>query len=147
MWASILGSLRERFADSEWLMIDSTVVRAHQHAAGARGGQDAQALGRSKGGFSSKIHLLSDALGYPLQYIVTGGERADCTQALALLRQCVQTPEAVIADKGYDSDAIREGVMQQVSAAVIPAKTNRKTPVHHDKLLYAARHLAENAIN
>lgn len=84
LWDSILEGLRERFADCEWLMIDSTVVRAHQHAARARGGQGPQALGRSKGGFSSKIHLLSDALGYPLHYIVTSGERADCTQAQAV---------------------------------------------------------------
>ncbi|MCP1998526.1 hypothetical protein J2S34_000948 [Nitrobacter winogradskyi] len=59
-----------READLEWLMIDSTIVRAHQHAAGARqskGGGDAQGLGRSRGGLSTKIHAAGDALGLPVR--------------------------------------------------------------------------------
>jgi transposase len=65
-----------READLEWLMIDSTIVRAHQHAAGARkakGGADAQGLGRSRGGLSTKIHAATEALGLPVRLIASPG--------------------------------------------------------------------------
>ena len=59
--------------DHEWHMMDGSVIRAHQHAAGAQGGQEKQALGRSKGGFSSKIHVKVDSFGLPLCFILTPG--------------------------------------------------------------------------
>ena len=71
--------------DMEHVIIDSTVVRAHPCAAGASkrtGGQAAQALGRSRGGFSTKIHVSVDALGNPLRYKLTGGQTHDITQAI-----------------------------------------------------------------
>ena len=70
------------------------------------GPQHEQCLGRSRGGFSSKIHLLVDALGFPLTFILTGGERHDMSQAESLLAPFHY--DAVIADKGYDSDPLRE---------------------------------------
>src|SRR3982075_4099547 len=59
-------------ADNEYAMIDSTIVRAHQHCAGAqkKDGED-QAIGRSKGGLSTKIHAMVDALGNPLAFFLT----------------------------------------------------------------------------
>jgi len=74
--------------DIEPLFIDSTVIRAHPCAVGALkrdGGQDAQALGRSRGGFSTKIHGNVDALGNPLRFTLTGGQCHDITQAEALI--------------------------------------------------------------
>jgi transposase len=85
-------------ADTEWLMLDSTIIRAHQHAAGAKGGQQKEALGRSRGGFSTQIQAVCDALGHPLRFILTGGPAADCQQALALLDGW--KADAVWADKG-----------------------------------------------
>jgi len=66
-----------READLEWLMIDSTIVRAHQHAAGARkakGGRMPKGLGRSRGGMRTKIHTASDALGNPVRLICGLGQ-------------------------------------------------------------------------
>jgi transposase len=73
VWERIFETLQD--PDLEWLIIDSTVVRAHQHAAGGpkKGGNDDQALGRSVGGFSTKIHIAVDGLGHPVQFILTGG--------------------------------------------------------------------------
>ena len=74
--------------DMEHLILDSTIVRAHPCAAGAskkNGGQAEQALGRSKGGFSTKIHVGVDGLGNPLRFILTGGQRNDITQGEALI--------------------------------------------------------------
>lgn len=67
-------------------MIDATIVRAHQHSAGARKkrGLD-QAIGRSRGGLTTKIHMIVDALGNPLALSLTGGQVHDITQAEALV--------------------------------------------------------------
>ncbi|WP_370631410.1 hypothetical protein [Methylosinus sp. Sm6] len=55
-------------------MFDSTIVRAHVSAAGAKGGQEGQALGRSRGGFTTKIHAKADASGTVIGFDLTGGE-------------------------------------------------------------------------
>ncbi len=55
-------------------MIDASIIRAHRHAAGARGEQDKQGLGRSCGVFSSKIHVKIDGKGRPLEIIITKGQ-------------------------------------------------------------------------
>jgi transposase len=72
------------------------------------GGQEAQALGRSRGGFSTKIHIAVDALGNPLRLLLTAGQRHDSPQASALIGG--YEPQALIADKGYDSDPLIESV-------------------------------------
>jgi transposase len=87
----IWEQLHQHFADDpdmEAIILDSTIIRAHPCAAGAlkkEGGQAEQALGRSRGGFSTKIHIGVDALGNPLRFILTAGQRHDITQAEALL--------------------------------------------------------------
>ena len=68
-------------------MIDSTIVRAHQHSAGAPKKDDDQAIGRSKGGLSTKVHALVNALGNPLRFLLTPGQVHDLTGADALLPQ------------------------------------------------------------
>jgi transposase len=88
-------------SDLEYVMIDATIVRAHACSAGYKE-QNTQGLGRSKGGFTSKIHASVDALGNPLKFIVTAGQRNDITQANALLDGVVDA--YIIADKGYDSN-------------------------------------------
>jgi transposase len=130
--------------DMEYLLIDSTVVRAHACAAGAlkkHGGQDAQALGRSRGGFSTKIHVSVDALGNPLRFTLTAGQRHDITQADALIDG--YESEFVIADKSYDANDFRETVTESGAEAVIPSRSNRKEPCSYDKHLYKERHLVE----
>ena len=92
-WADegIWNKMLEYFIDEpdmEWLLLDSIVVRAHPCAAGEpkeNGGQEEQALGKSVGEFSPKIYVTVDALGNPLRLLLTGGQRADPTQAIALL--------------------------------------------------------------
>jgi hypothetical protein len=68
-------------------IVDSTIVRAHPCAAGAEknGTADDQALGRRRGGFSTKVHLLADGLGNPLRVLLTPGQCHDSTQAAVLL--------------------------------------------------------------
>jgi transposase len=147
----IFGRMHQHFIedpDMENLMIDSTVVRAHPCAAGASkksGGQEAQALGRSKGGFSTKIHIAVDALGNPLRFILTPGQAHDVTQAQALTDSF--TFDNALADKGYDSDAFVESITSSGANAVIPPRSNRKNPREYDQHIYRERHLIECFIN
>ena len=105
------------------------------------GGQEAQALGRSRGGFSSKIHVAVDALGLPLRFILTGGQAHDAPIATQLLEDFAF--DAVLADGSYDSDAIVAYINEQNAEAVIPSRSNRKVAREYDQDLYKARHLVE----
>lgn len=109
------------------------------------GGQENQALGRSKGGFGTKIHAICDSHGNPLRFILTGGQAADCKQALALLDGL--NAEAVLADKGYDADYIVEAVTGMKALVVIPPKSNRIVQREYDKELYKERNHVERMFN
>ena len=118
-------------------MIDSTIVRAHQHSAGAPKKDEDQAIGRSRGGLSTKIHALVDALGNPLAFLLTPGQAHDLVGADALLPQ--MAADRLIADKAYDAD---ERVLAPLAAAgkaaVIPPRPNRLRPPDFDRDLYKA---------
>lgn len=109
------------------------------------GGQGNQALGRSRGGFSTKIHIAVDALGNPLRLVLTSGECHDSTQAAVLIEGL--EAQAVIAAKGYDADDFIESVTKTGAQAVIPPRRNRKEQRDYDKHLYRERHLVECFIN
>ena len=86
-------------------MIDGTYVHAHKHSAGARHTSGhSQALDRSRGGFTSKIHAVVDALGNLIDFTITGGQVFEYPQADHLLKSHNNT--TVLADEGYDSRKI-----------------------------------------
>ena len=103
-----------------------------------------QCLGRSRGGFSTKIHIAADALGNAVRFILTGGERHDMTQAEALIENL--SAEHLIADKGYDSAdfVLKLNVLGMI--AVIPSRITRQSQRQIDWHLYKERHLIENQI-
>ena len=144
IWQNILKILSD-FSDDESRIPDGTVIRAHQHAAGAAGGQADQAPGRSAGGFSTKIHALTDALGYPVRIILTAGQVHDSVPAKELLRE--QPAEYVIADRAYDSDDLIGFKISQGSVPVIPSRRNRKQPREYDRHIFRERHLVEIFFN
>jgi transposase len=98
-------------------------------------------LGRSRGGFGTKIHASVSGLGLPVKLILTAGQEADVTQAESLIEG--MAPEVVIADKGYDSVAVVEHIEGQGAEAVIPSRKNRKEPRVYDRERYRDRNLAE----
>ena len=104
----------------------------------------AQSLGRSRGRFSTKIHLATGALGNALRFILTGGERNDITQAERLIENLLA--DYVIADKGYDSETFILKLKVQNSEAIIPSRSNHKVQREIDQHLYKERHLIENQI-
>lgn len=130
--------------------VDSTVSRAHQHVAGARnrgqrrGGEledparsaARQALGPSRGGLTTKIHLACDGRGLPLAVVVTPGNVNDSTVfdtvmgELRVPRTGAGRPrrrsDAVLADKVYSSRAIRQALRGRGIKAVIPERADQK---------------------
>lgn len=144
LWTAIWSVLSSRYADHEYLMIDSTAMRVHAHGANPAGGQLAQAMGRSKASLSTKIHMACDALGYPLGFILTGANVSDFDQARPLLKRHLRPNAHAIMDKGYDSDAIRAYVNQLGGIAVIALHPSRSQKPAFDQHLYRERHRIEN---
>ena len=103
-----------------------------------------EALGRSRGGFSTKIHAAVDALGNPLGFILTPGQAGDCPQAEALLRPYdKEEVKAVLADKGYDSGDLVAYIESFGAQAVIPSRNNSKAPRDIDGEFYKDRNKIE----
>jgi transposase len=95
---------------------------------------------------TTKIHLLVNELGLPLDFMITAGQISDYTPAIELLGE--RETEAVIADKGYDSDKIVEHVEQTMQAkAVIPPRSNRKAQRDYDPTLYKLRNRIERCFS
>ncbi|MCB0141932.1 MAG: IS5 family transposase [Caldilineaceae bacterium] len=109
------------------------------------GSQDEQALGRSRGGFSTKIYALVDALGNPLRFLLTAGQRHEITQAKTLLDNLEF--EQVIADMAYDSNDFLDFIAAQKALVVIPSRAHRTEPREYDEYLYKERHLVECFFN
>lgn len=114
---------------------------------GKRGNQNAQALGRSRGGFSTKIHARCDGKRRPLGFILTGGETHDRQAFLALFRLIEAEIKPLIADKGYDADAIREELLFHGIDPVIPSTASRRAPIPYDREAYRERYLIERLFN
>ncbi|MFE2677800.1 IS5 family transposase [Streptomyces hygroscopicus] len=183
----------------DWdISVDSTIVRAHQHAAGARteppppaskgddggtpgrdavaesrrppggGGAGSEGLGRSRGGFTSKLHLSADGRCRPLSLIVTPGQRADCTQFRPVLEKIRvprpglgrprKKPDSLAADKAYSNGPIREYLRRRGIRHTILEKTDSQAarlrkgsrggrPPGFDEDRYKKRNTVERAIN
>lgn len=102
-------------------------------------------MGRSRGGFTTKVHAIVDALGNPLFFILTEGQRADITQAEPLLES--YETDAVIADKAYDSDEFIALIISKGAEPVIPSRRNRKEKREIDENLYKDRNKIERFFN
>ncbi|MFI1675143.1 IS5 family transposase [Streptomyces sp. NPDC020598] len=160
--------------DLNWAVsVDSTIVRAHQHAAGARKkGAPADepgdhAIGRSRGGLTTKIHLAADTRCRPLAFVLTAGQAGDApafTDVMARLRvprrrgRPRTRPDLVLADKAYSSRAIREHLRKRGIRAVIPVPADQRRhrlrrgsrggrPPAFDRETYKQRNTVERCIN
>ncbi|WP_425264984.1 IS5 family transposase [Streptomyces yokosukanensis] len=185
----------------DWdISVDSTVMRAHQDAAGARrtplpapgstkgapgperqderrwlsplarlaAGAAGEGLGRSRGGFSTKLHLSADGSCRPLSLVVTPGQRADCTQFEPVMEKIRvprtgpgrprRRPDSVSADKAYSSRTIRAYLRRRGIRHVIPEKKDHKNarlrrgsrggrPPGFDRERHKKRNTVERAIN
>ncbi|WP_199819205.1 IS5 family transposase [Streptomyces sp. NRRL S-378] len=160
--------------DLSWVVsVDSTVVRAHQHAAGARKkglqptSQRDHAIGRSRGGLTTKIHLAADGNCRPLAFVLSAGQAGDApafTEVMARLRVPRRVgrprirPDMVLADKAYSSRAIREHLRRRGIRTVIPVPADQQghrlrrgshggRPPAFDREAYKQRNTVERCIN
>ncbi|WP_424864378.1 IS5 family transposase [Streptomyces sp. SAI-163] len=159
--------------DVNWAVsVDSTIVRAHQHAAGARkkGPRPASrdhAIGRSRGGLTTRIHLAADGRCRPLAFHLTAGQVGDApafTEVMARLRvprprgRPRTRPDLVLADKAYSSRAIRDHLRRRGIQAVIPVPADQRghrlrrgsrggRPPAFDRETYKQRNTVERCIN
>lgn len=186
----------------DWdVAVGSTIMRAHQHTAGARttpppaparqkggrsdrtpgrtpvaepacspggGGEAGEALGRSRGGFTTKLHLSAEGRCRPLALIVTPGQRADCTQLQPVLEKIRiprpgparprKKPDSLTADKAYSNGPCRRYLRRRAIRHTIPEKIDSQAarlrkgsrggrPPAFDKDRYKKRNTVERAIN
>ncbi|WP_405715526.1 IS5 family transposase [Streptomyces xanthophaeus] len=203
-WERLLQQVQaeaDAAGEIDWnISVDSTIVRAHQHAAGARtdpppapsskggragrtpgrdtsaeparppggGGAGSEGLGRSRGGFTTKLHLSSDGRCRPLSLIVTPGQRADCTQFTAVLEKIRvprpglgrprKKPDSLAADKAYSNGPCRDYLRRRGIRHTIPEKSDSQAarlrkgsrggrPPGFDEERYKKRNTIERAIN
>jgi transposase len=130
VWSHIIDALSAAH-DAAVQMIDTSIVRVHQHAACIARNQR-----QLRGGLTSKIHALVDCNGLPVRLALSPGEAHDVRLAGMLL-----------ADRGYDADWIRELAMKKGAWANIPPKSNRKDPICFSPYLYRARNQVERFFN
>jgi transposase len=112
-----------------------------------KGTQDQEALGRSRGGFTTKIHARCDGQGRPLGFTLTPGQTHDAKGFMTLLRMVGDKIDALLGDKGYDSDDIVAAIEALHIEAVIPSKSNRKEPRQLNRETYKRRNHIERMFN
>ena len=112
-----------------------------------KGGTQNQALGRSRGGFTTKIHARTNAEGLPIALILTPGEAHDSTAFIDLMAEHDANPDGMLGDKGYDGDAIRDEVRARGGTPEIPTKKNRRFQHTIYRALYATRNRIERLFN
>ena len=146
-------------ADWEMHFVDAVIVRAHQHAAGthrtrdAEGGENVEALGRSQGGFPTKLDLRAEGHGKPVTAVLTAGERQEQVALKALLdRGAIRRPgrgrprlrpRRVAGDKGYSSPTVRRRLRRRHTRPVIPSKSNQRRQPRSDREAYRHRNRIE----
>jgi transposase len=111
------------------------------------------ALGRSRGGHTTKIHVLTDGAGTLLAVTATPGQRNESTEFSELMSSCVlsmhrinKRPEAIAGDKGYSSRAIREQIQKLGADDVIPTRSNQAAHDDFDRETYRQRNVVERTI-
>jgi len=111
---------------------------------GRKRGEQNQAIGRSRGGRTTKIHGLSDPRCRPVVLHLTPGQDADIAAAPDVLA-LAPTMRALIADKGYDGDALRADIVKRGATPVIPNKSNRIVIHRFNKRAYKGRNVIERS--
>ena len=142
VWSRIIDALAVTH-DAAIQMIDTTIVRVHQHGACIKRNKR-QSMGMSRGGLTSKIHAVVDSNGLPVRLALSPGEAHDVRLARRLLSR-LESGSTLLADRGYDADWIRELAMKKGAWANIPPKRNRSDPICFSP--YLSRNQVERFFN
>ncbi len=143
-----MGSLAERAADRRRRRVAQRRLDDQPRSPARRGrkrGALSNAIGRSRGGPSTKVHLIVDALGLPVAFTITEGQRNDSISAVPLVERVA--PRCLLADKAFDTNPFRAVLDRTGCTAVIPPMGNRARDHSYDKDLYKARSAVECTFN
>ncbi len=158
IWGRIVAELRAMAPNAGWdaHLLDSSVIRAHVHAAGARHTSGKQALGRSRGGFSTKLYLRADAEGRPVALHLSGGERHDLLGVGPLFEQGALRsgkrrrprwkPDAMIVDKAYSAAWLLDVLRRKRIVPIIPSRADQPRNPDFDRAAYRRRNLVERLV-
>ena len=162
IWQRLFESVQQQ-ADStgqlNWAIhyVDGTIDRAHQHAAGSPNGAEAEALGRSQGGFSTKIHLRAADDKQLITFGLPPGQRHEAVGFEALMARGAvkrsgrgrpkQRPGRVVGDKAYSSRSIRGYLRRRGIRITIPHKGNEHRSGPFDRGICRLRERVERLIN
>ena len=144
------GLLKSRRLDLSVWCVDTTVIRASRSAAGARSVRrdGDHALGRSRGGYGTKLALVCDGRGHPLAAVVGPGQQHDLrsfvtvvTEALALAR-----PRQIVADKAYSVAWVRAWTRRRRVRPVIPTRCDQPPDASFDRAAYRGRNVVERLV-
>ena len=142
IWEKIFRIFAKRVKKRNNGMIDSTYLKSHRTASSCACREKERLIGTSKGGKTTKLHLLCNEEGIPFNFLITGGEVSDIKVALDLVGAFPLT--GLIADKAYGSKALREELEAKGIKVCIPPKINAKVKYPFDARLYKKRHKIEN---
>nr|WP_141652470.1 IS5 family transposase [Rhizobium grahamii] len=142
IWEGIFSALAGSEDAPDQLFIDSSCIKVHRCAGGGKGGPLARGIGRTKGGRNTKLHAVCDEKGRPCVLLLTPGNVNDCKVAELCIAAMPPSAE-LVADKGYDSQALREWLEARGTQPVIPPRKNRKIQYEYDKTVYKKRNVIE----
>ena len=137
VWEKVSDDLIKN-RDNHYLMLDSTLVRAHQQGTAGRGsgrkkGGRGPAVGRSRALLTTKARMACDRLGRPVRFRIAAGQGHDTLAVPAPLKG--HRPAAILADRAYDANSLRRHLDQIGAEAVIPSTRSRKAPIPHDAMV------------
>lgn len=144
MWDWALGRLSSRHEDfSVAVMLDASHVKVHQDATRHPLPSEEQKLGKTKGGRNTKLSAAVNVVGLPLSLRLVCGNEHDSISTVDTIRGLVDG-SLVLADRAYDSNAIRAYIEGSGGFPAIPPRANRKTHIPYDKDFGKCRHRVEN---
>ena len=141
IWKRIFDTLAAKSRESLYL-IDSTIVKAHRAASGAKGGAKPGDRYQSRWSLH-ETHAIVDSKGRPLKFAVTGGQVHD-SQVVGDVLDTPKPPLAITADKAYDSEKVRQQIKDEGALPIIPSRSNATKKAYCPKRFYRRRHTIEN---
>jgi transposase len=141
LWQEILRLLSRRTV-GHVRFVDGSHIKLHQFGSNPAGGQDAQAIGRTKGGLNTKLCALVEGQGRMVAAVLAPGQTYEVEAAAPLLDTLKNV--LLVGDKGFDADALRQKMLAQGCLACIPPRSRRRAPAWYHRGFYRQRHKIEN---
>jgi transposase len=141
LWQEILSLLSHR-AKGCVRFVDGSHIKLHQFGCNPPGGQHAQAIGRTKGGLTTKLCALVEGEGRLMAAVIAPGQTYEVKASAPLLENLRRI--LLVGDKGFDSDALRQQMLEQGCLASVPPRSGRRSPAWHHRGFYRQRHKIEN---